>query len=98
MQQRRSMGLAYRVLFVMELVGLEDTNQGSAQAQDAAKRTKPDDVVWKPSLRPLFSQIGSQPWSKSDTTANATPFLSSSREMSMPGKRSNFLLTSRKSA
>ena len=38
MQQRRSMGLAYRVLFVMELVGLEDTNQGSALAQDAAKR------------------------------------------------------------
>ena len=49
------------------MVGLEDTNEGSGLAQDAAKRTKPDDVVRKPN--------GSQLWSKLDTTANATPLL-----------------------
>ena len=42
------------------MVGLEDTNQGFAMAQDAAKRIKPDDVVWKPNLLPFFNQIGSQ--------------------------------------
>jgi anti-anti-sigma regulatory factor len=36
------------------MVGLEDTNQGFALPQDAAKRIKPDDVVWKPNLLPFF--------------------------------------------
>jgi hypothetical protein len=41
------------------MVGLGDTNQGFAFARDAAKRIKPDDVVWKPNLLPFLNQIGS---------------------------------------
>ena len=37
------------------MAGLADTNEGSELARDAAKRTKPDDIVWKPNLLPFFS-------------------------------------------
>jgi hypothetical protein len=40
------------------MVGLEDTNQGSAFAQDATKGIKPDDVVWMPNLLPFSAKSG----------------------------------------